>query len=92
MRNHVTRDERSKIEVLLSMGVSLRQIAKQLQRSPSTISREIRRNSKSTRYDCCAADTIAKARQYAVRRVPKKMSGELKQSVLAGLREDWSQD
>ncbi|MDR0632561.1 MAG: helix-turn-helix domain-containing protein, partial [Holosporales bacterium] len=34
MRTHVTRDERSKIEALVSMKLSLRQIAKKLQRSP----------------------------------------------------------
>lgn len=43
--NHLTIEERSCIYQFLNLGMSLRNIAKALQRSPSTISREIKRNS-----------------------------------------------
>jgi IS30 family transposase len=41
---HLTRDERVKIETRLENGESLRAIAARLERSPSTLSRELRRN------------------------------------------------
>jgi len=42
--SHLTLDERKYLQQLLSEGCSLRKIAAVLERSPSTISREIRRN------------------------------------------------
>jgi transposase-like protein len=41
--------ERVKIELLLEQGATLRSIAAQLGRSPSTISREVRRNAQKTK-------------------------------------------
>ena len=43
--SHFTIEERISIKHLFSKGVSIRQIAKELGRSPSSISREIKRNS-----------------------------------------------
>ncbi len=43
---HLTIDEREKAMLFLSQGLSFRKIAKLLGRSPSTISREIKRNAK----------------------------------------------
>lgn len=43
-------EERAVIQVSLSMGISQRGIAKKLKRSPSTISREIKRNSVNSEY------------------------------------------
>ncbi len=43
---HLTTDERENARVLLAQGFSIRSIASVLQRSPSTISREFKRNSK----------------------------------------------
>jgi len=42
--NHLSEKERQKIEFLLNNNYSIRNIAKELERSPSTISREINRN------------------------------------------------
>lgn len=42
--NHLSKKERQKIEFLLNNNYSIRNIAKELSRSPSTISREINRN------------------------------------------------
>jgi transposase, IS30 family len=41
---HLTQDDRAKISVLRQQDLSIRQIATALHRSPSTISREVRRN------------------------------------------------
>ena len=46
--NHLTIDERSCIYNFLKLGMSVREISKALHRSPSTISREIKRNSIET--------------------------------------------
>ena len=43
--NHLTIEERSCIYQFLNLGMSIREIAQALKRSPSTISREIKRNS-----------------------------------------------
>ncbi len=51
-------EERAVIQVSLSMGISQRGIAKKLKRSPSTISREIKRNSVSNEYTVQAAQQI----------------------------------
>lgn len=42
--NHLTIEERSCIYQFLTLGMSIRKIAQALKRSPSTISREIKRN------------------------------------------------
>lgn len=53
---HLTYDERVRIETLLGEEVSVRYIAERLDRSPSTISREIKRHTKTKAcgkcYDC----------------------------------------
>ncbi|AUJ23242.1 hypothetical protein A21D_00127 [Virgibacillus dokdonensis] len=41
---HLTTFERARIETLKDQGISIRTIAKKLNRSPSTISRELKRN------------------------------------------------
>lgn len=42
--HHLAHDERCQIGALLTSGMSVRGIARQLNRSPSAISREVRRN------------------------------------------------
>ena len=41
---HISEKERQKIEFLLNNNYSIRNIAKELKRYPSTISREVNRN------------------------------------------------
>ena len=48
--NHLTIEERSCIYQFLNLGMSIRNIATALRRSPSTISREIKRNSSDMKY------------------------------------------
>ena len=55
----LTLAEREEISRGLSAGYSMRQIAKELSRAPSTISREIARNGDSQRYHASQADEKA---------------------------------
>ena len=57
----LSREERSKIEVLLHQGFSYIKIALALERSVSTISREVARNSWKT-YRCTSAQALARKR------------------------------
>jgi IS30 family transposase len=83
-------DEREEISRGVASGVSLRSIAVRLQRAPSTISRELKRNGGHRRYRAAAADKRAWAR--ALRPKPCKLTRheELRQLVAAKLSENWS--
>ena len=83
-------DEREEISRGVAAGVSLRSIAGQLHRAPSTISRELRRNGGWGRYRAAAADKRAWDR--ALRPKPCKLARheELRQLVAARLSENWS--
>lgn len=74
---HLAQEERFLIHTLLQADSSLRQIARKLGRSPSTISREVDRNTgkKGYRYD--QADEFAKSRRKEASSVPRKMTDEL---------------
>jgi IS30 family transposase len=83
--------EREEIAVGLAAGQSVRVIAARLGRAPSTISREIRRNSRGRRaYRALAAQGQAQHR--AARPKPAKLAGndELREWVQARLKEKWS--
>jgi IS30 family transposase len=83
--------EREEIAVGLAAGQSVRVIAARLGRAPSTISREIRRNSRGRRaYRALAAQGQAQHR--AARPKPAKLAGndELRERVQARLKEKWS--
>ena len=85
--HHVTRDKRSQIEALKARGCSIRSIAKQLGCDPSTISREIKRNSGKRGYRIEQADRKARERRLAASQEPKKMKPDLvarlKEMILA---------
>lgn len=63
----LSREERSKIEVLLHQGYSYSKIAYLLSRSVSTISREVRRNSLKS-YSCSVASALASKRHQQKRK------------------------
>lgn len=51
--NHLTYDERTFIEIQIKSGYSIRSIVRQLNRCPSTVSRELKRNTDfSGLYQC----------------------------------------
>ena len=86
----LTLAEREEISRGVVAGRSVRSIARDLARSPSTISREIRRNGGSRRYRAEAADKRAWTR--ALRPKPCKLGvhGHLRQTVAANLERNWS--
>ena len=83
--------EREEIMVGLAAGESLRSIAGRLGRSPSTISREVRRNSRGPRYYRALA-AQGQAQWRAARPKTAKLAGndELREWVQGKLEEKWS--
>ena len=61
--HHLGYDERVQIGVMISMGLSLRQIAKRLGHFVSTISRELRRNHGVGSYNHEQAQELSQKRQ-----------------------------
>ena len=86
----LTLSEREEISRGLSVRTSLRAIARQLKRSPSTISREVRRNGGRSDYRATASDQAAWNR--ALRPKPFKLAchPSLSRAVSAKLRRKWS--
>jgi transposase, IS30 family len=83
--------EREEIAVALAAGDSLREVAERLGRAPSTISREVRRNSRGrASYRALAAQGHAQHR--AARPKTAKLAGneELRGLVQAMLEQKWS--
>lgn len=86
----LTLDEREEISRGIVAGVSIRQIAKSLDRAPSTISREISRNGGLVKYRANKADT--KAWENAARpKICKLLSHRaLRLTVARKLKRNWS--
>jgi transposase, IS30 family len=86
--------EREEIAVLAAAGEGVRAIAVQLGRAPSTVSRELRRNSSPVhgRYRYRAVAAQVRAEERARRPKPAKLAvnGELRGWVQGKLEEDWS--
>ena len=89
---HLKPEERATVMLMQREGSSLRSIARTLNRSPSSISRELKRHSAEDRlYDAAIAGTRARENRHRRRRHPKLGL----QTVLFGvvehfLREGWS--
>src|SRR5262245_21088742 len=82
-------EERCQIARLQAEGYSLRKIAAALDRSPSTISREIARNrGNHVGYKVTYAQEQAKARRWSGFRLEREP--ELRRAVTDGLRAGWS--
>jgi transposase, IS30 family len=83
--------EREEIAVGLAAGESLRVIAGRLGRSPSTVSREVRRNSRGRRhYRALAAQGHAQHRAARPKTARLAGNGELREWVQGRLEENWS--
>src|SRR5690242_6192099 len=81
--DHLSLEDRCKIARLQAEGRSIRQIAAALDRSPSTIMRELKRNSAKTVYNPAYAQEQRKARRWTGSKLERK--ADLRNTVLAGL-------
>ena len=82
--------ERQQVYFLRKQGLSCRGIARQLGRSPSTISRELRRNSGGGGYRFSQAQRMAWERRSETSSVPRKMTGRMWAIVEGKLSMQWS--
>ncbi|WP_282611443.1 IS30 family transposase [Pelagibius sp. Alg239-R121] len=82
--------EREEISRALSVNRSLRSIAYQLGRSPSTISREVRRNGGRIDYRAAASDQAAWERAVRPKTCKLACHPSLSRAVSAKLRRKWS--
>jgi len=87
---HVSKEERQDIAFMLEVGRTQRQMAEILGRSESTISREIRRNSRNGRYWAHSAHEKALERRRCPRRAVKLENKALWKQVEDKLEKYWS--
>ncbi len=85
----LTREQRYQISVLKETGLKQKEIAAQLGVDPSTISRELRRNSAACRYDPQTADTLSKERRRAAVKA-KRITAAMWARVDDLLCQEWS--
>jgi len=94
--NHLTIEEREKIQELLWQNKSIRHIARELNRSPSSISREIKRNGTpkdrriSKRYIPRLANERALGKRKSRGREDRLKNTEIRDYVINKLRLRWS--
>lgn len=82
--------EREEISRGLAVGVSIRSIARGLCRSPSTVSREIKRNRGRSRYRAADGDLAACKRALRPKMSLLATNEKLREIVAERLAEDWS--
>ncbi len=88
--HHLTTAERCQIYALMSTGMTQEGIAKNLDFSKSTLSREIKRNSGKKGYRYKQADEKAIERRYQASHCPKRMTPAVILLVEEKLIEKWS--
>lgn len=90
MACHLTMEERDRIAELRYRGADQKEIAEALERSPSTISRELQRNGAEGAYYAAQAQRQSEQRRRE-RPLTRKMDNpHLSQTVRAGLAQEWS--
>lgn len=87
---HLTLEEREEIRVALSSKMSLRAIARMLNRSPSTISREVARNRGRRYYKAVDADNRAKRMAKRPKLGVLELNRELRKIIISKLELKWS--
>jgi IS30 family transposase len=91
MSAHLSKDERDRIAQYRFRNYSQAEIAKLLNRSPSTISRELKRNAPAGKdYFACPAETLAETRRRQRPLVKKLDQPSIKHAVNNGLVLKWS--
>tara|TARA_R110002020_G_C16183191_1_gene765011 strand:+ start:69 stop:1220 length:1152 start_codon:yes stop_codon:yes gene_type:complete len=87
---HLTMAEREEIRVGLSAKLGIREIARLLNRSPSTISREVKRNRGRRWYKAVDADNRAKRMARRPKPCMLEVNSDLRQLVVEKLELKWS--
>jgi IS30 family transposase len=92
---HLSYEERIQIQTLLKEKLSVRKIAERLDRKPSTISREIKRNfwdACRIEYNSSCADRKCKERKVKAnqKRVKKMQNGQIQSYTISHLKLGWS--
>lgn len=87
---HLSAEERLFIEIFLDKDMSIREIAKSLNRSHTSISRELQRNSSLSGYRALTAQKRAESRRKQPRHFRKQQFAPLVAYVDRELRQDWS--
>ena len=87
---HVSYEERCKIDALKKEGLTLSEIAKRLGRDKSTISRELARNSGGRGYRPSQAQGKAAERRQAASAAPRKLTDTIWELIVSKLRLQWS--
>lgn len=89
-KKKISGSERDQISIMLASGLSLRNIAKELGRSVSSISDEIQRNSIKREYKSIAANSLSLQRNRQSRKINPLKSPKIFSLVFDKLREGWS--
>ena len=91
MKNYTQLNQENRCEIygLKKAHQSMRQIAKEIGKSPSTISRELRRNKGKQKYRPVQAQQMATDRRNKAKKFVK-MTADLIEKIEAMLRQDWS--
>lgn len=91
---HFSKTERLELSVLLKKGYSLRDIGRALKKSPSSVSREVMRNSVQGVYDPqkAAHKTYVKRRYSKYQGMKVREHPELEAYIAKKLRQDWAPD
>jgi IS30 family transposase len=87
---HITTVERIFIALYLELGLTITEISKQLERSKSTISREIIRNKVKDQYIAIKADKAYKKRRLKCRKPLRFEEEALMEFIQDRLKETWS--
>jgi IS30 family transposase len=90
MASHLTLEERDRIAQMRHQGAGQNRIAEALNRSPSTISRELRRNGTGAQYFAAQAQERAQRRRQQRPIIRKMERPEINQAVRHGLTQYWS--
>lgn len=88
--HHLTLEEREEIRAGLSAKMSIRAIARKLNRSPSTVSREVNRNKGRRWYKAVDADRRAWSQAKRPKACTLALNEELKELVVQKLKLNWS--
>jgi len=89
-KSKISPEERDRIALLLAEGKSLRNIAKALSRSVSSVSEEVKRNSVNGVYSSISAQTLSEKRNIASRKTNPLKDHKTYSFVADKLRSGWS--